>query len=79
MAMEARIDVFSTKVDADNFFDSQIKGNKQVDGLIIKRSGHYSIYKADTYVADLVDGEEVFLVVSYPKGTGVTLDTSSSG
>lgn len=76
--MEARIDTFSTEENAKAFFANSIVESEAIDGFMLKRSGYFSIYKNEAYKSDLDSSEEVYLVISYPKGTGFAIDGSSA-
>ena len=79
MAMEARVDIFGTKSDAEEFFEDRVRRNPEIDGLMIKKSGHFSLYKSDEYQGEIDEGREIYLVISFTKGaTGLSTDISSA-
>jgi hypothetical protein len=74
--MRGRIDIFRTSAAAEDFFKTQVLGTSLVDGILIKQEGKFAIFEDNTHKGSLEDGESIWIVIQYPKGTGVTVDAN---
>jgi hypothetical protein len=75
--MRGRIDIFRTSAAAENFFKEEVLGTNLVDGILIKQQGRFTIFEDDNQTGSLENGESVWIVIQYPKGTGITVDANN--
>jgi hypothetical protein len=74
--MKGRIDIFRTSSAAEKFFNEQVLGTSLVDGILIKQEGKFGIFEDNIQKGSLENGESIWIVIQYPKGTGITVDAN---